>query len=145
MDTRRTRRCAAALIAVAALARGGLRLDAAEASSPSSLRVAVTPMSALVDFRDGEPTGVMPEVWNTLAERLGVTTTFVRVDAIGDVLDAVRSGTVDVALGPLAITEERERTIDMTHPVFHSGMRIAVRQTSRSSLTWACPWRKLTA
>jgi ABC-type amino acid transport substrate-binding protein len=49
-------------------------------------------------------------------------------------MDLVREGKADVSLGPLAITEEREKMFDLTHPVFHSGMRIAVRQRNESGL-----------
>ena len=56
------------------------------------------------------PAGVMIDIWHDLAGRLGMDD---RVRPRADVrrADASRSlpGTADVALGPLAITEERER------------------------------------
>ncbi|NBX30232.1 hypothetical protein EBR04_07320, partial [bacterium] len=38
----------------------------------------------------------------------------------------------DVVLGPIAITEDRERLLDLTHSIFHSGLRVAVRQRTES-------------
>jgi polar amino acid transport system substrate-binding protein len=111
---------------------------------PRNLRVAVAPIASAVEWQGDRPVGVMIDVWNDLAGRLGTTTEFVRVEKFTDLMRALLQGTADVSLGPLAITEERERTLDLTHPVFHSGLRIAVRQRNdsgflsamRSLLSW---------
>lgn len=108
------------------------------------LRVAITPISTAVEYRDTKPIGAMIDVWQELARRLDVTTEFVPKKTFVDLMGAVINGEADVSLGPMAITEERERTLDLTHPVFHSGMRIAVRQKTdtgfltaiRSMLSW---------
>lgn len=108
------------------------------------LRVGVTPIASIVDWKSDRPDGAMLSIWEDLARRVGVATDYVRIDTISELMTAVHDGTIDVALGPLAITEERERAFDLTHPVFHSGMRIAVRQkndggllqAARSMLSW---------
>ena len=116
--------------------------DAAAASKP--LRVGVTPIASIVDWKGEQPDGAMLAIWEELARRIGAETEYVRFDTIADLMAAAHDRTIDVALGPLAITEERERMLDLTHPVFHSGMRIAVRQkndggllqAARSMLSW---------
>ena len=116
--------------------------DPAAASGP--LRVAVAPLASIVAWTGDRPTGAMIEVWADLAKRLDVGSEFVRVNTFLDLMKAVQDHTADVALGPLAITEEREKVLDLTHPIFHSGMRIAVRQRNeggflsaiRSMLSW---------
>ena len=42
------------------------------------------------------------------AQRIGLETDFVRADTFRHVLERVARGEVDVGLGPIAITEERE-------------------------------------
>jgi polar amino acid transport system substrate-binding protein len=108
------------------------------------LRVGVMPIASAVDWTGDRPVGVMIDVWENLAGRLGAETEFVRVDAFPALLDLATSGKADVALGPIAITEDRERILDLTHSIFHSGLRIAVRQRNetgflsavRSMISW---------
>lgn len=92
------------------------------------LRVGVMAIAGAAEWSGEQPTGVMLDVWQDLAGRLGLRTEFVRISDFASLLETTRQGKLDVALGPIAITEERERIIDLTHPVFHSGQRIAVRQ-----------------
>lgn len=109
-----------------------------------TLRVAIAPIVTAVEFAGDKPYGAMIDIWDDLAGRLGVATEFVRQPTFQDLMAIVAKGDVDLALGPLAITEDRERTIDFTHPVFHSGLRLAVRQKTdtgflaaiRSLLSW---------
>lgn len=116
----------------------------AAAAEGKPLRVGVTPIASIVDWKSDRPDGAMLAIWEDLARRVGVETDYVRIGTISELMTAVHDGTIDVALGPLAITEERERAFDLTHPVFHSGMRIAVRQkndggllqAARSMLSW---------
>ncbi|MFM9194132.1 MAG: transporter substrate-binding domain-containing protein, partial [Planctomycetia bacterium] len=135
---------AALLVAVLACACGSAGGVAAAAEVPARLRVGVVPIASVVDWEGDEPTGTMVEVWRDLARRLGVEWEFVRAANFHSLLEMLPAGEVDVALGPLAITEERERVFDLTHPVFHSGLRVAVRKRSeagfltalRSLLSW---------
>ena len=111
---------------------------------PQRLRVAVFPIAAAVEWKGDQPTGVAIELWTALAQRIGVDYEFVRMGTFKQVLDCLPGGEADVALGPIAITEERERFMDLTHPIAHSGLRIAVRhresagflQAVRSLLSW---------
>ncbi|NDC54960.1 MAG: hypothetical protein EBZ74_11980, partial [Planctomycetia bacterium] len=100
---------------------------AADDGGGRRLRVAVTPIAAAVEWTGERPTGVIVEIWDDLARRLGVATDFVRETSFQQLLECLTAGRADVALGPLAITEERERIVDLTHPIAHSGLRIAVR------------------
>lgn len=114
------------------------------ADGPPTLRVGVAPMIAAAEWTGDRPSGVMIDTWATLANRLGVRTEFVRVATPADLCDDLVAGRIDVALGPLAITEEREKMFDCTHPLFHSGLRVGIRQRTstgildalRSLLSW---------
>jgi polar amino acid transport system substrate-binding protein len=105
---------------------------AAPAAVPQRLRVAVAPLASAVEWTGDQPTGVVIDIWRDLEKRLSTETTFVRVDTFKRLLETLTSGEADVALGPFAITEERERIFDLTHPIIHSGLRIAVRQRNES-------------
>jgi polar amino acid transport system substrate-binding protein len=107
-------------------------VSAADAAVPKRLRVAVAPLASAVEWDGDQPTGVVIDIWRDLEKRLGTETDFVRVDTFKRLLETLTSGEADVALGPFAITEERERIFDLTHPIIHSGLRIAVRQRHES-------------
>jgi polar amino acid transport system substrate-binding protein len=110
-------------------ARGVAAGEAAEGDAAAPrLQVAVMPMASAVEWDGDQPTGVMIDTWRDLQKRLGVEGDFVRVDTFKKLLEMVARAETDVALGPIAITEERERLFDLTHPIIHSGLRIAVRQ-----------------
>jgi len=101
-------------------------------AAPERLRVGVVPISSAVEWKGDRPSGVMIDIWNDLARRLGLESEFIRVGTFKALMEMVAAGEVDVGLGPVAITEERERSFDLTHPVFHSGLRVAVRQRNES-------------
>jgi polar amino acid transport system substrate-binding protein len=105
---------------------------AAVATAPQRLRVAVAPLASAVEWDGDQPTGVVIDIWRDLEKRLGTETDFVRVDTFKRLMETLTSGEADMALGPFAITEERERIFDLTHPIIHSGLRIAVRQRDES-------------
>jgi polar amino acid transport system substrate-binding protein len=111
--------------------------SSAETAAPAreTLRVAALPIAGALDWAGDHPTGLMIDVWEDLAGRLEMETEFIRVANFRGLLDDLAAGHADVALGPIAITEEREKQIDFTHPIFHSGMRIAVRQRVNSGLS----------
>lgn len=115
----------AALGAAAADESGGRPPAAAK----ETLRVAVMPLAAVLEWPGPRPQGVVVDIWDEVAGRLGAATEFIRVGTVGELLGSVREGGhADVALGPVAITESRERLVDLTHAISHSGLRIAVRQ-----------------
>lgn len=111
------------LCAVFGPARAG-----ADEQPPQRLRVAVTPIASAVEWDGDRPVGVMVDIWEDLAGRLGVETDFVKVPTVAALLEVLPAGKADILLGPVAITEDREKIMDLTHPIFHSGLRIAIRQ-----------------
>jgi len=127
--------CAAGLLAVGCGA-GSDAIAAAEpapaAAIPQRVRVSVMPLASAIAWEGDQPTGVVIEIWRELAQRLGLETEFVRMDTFKHLLETVAHGEVDIALGPFAITEERERIFDLTHAIAHSGLRVAVGQQDAS-------------
>ena len=134
---RRAAGVSAVVMAIAVAVGGGMASAAdpeapAPAEVPQRLRVGVVSISSAVDWKGDQPSGVMIDVWNDLARRLGVETDFIHIDTFKHLIEMLPGSELDVALGPIAITEERERSFDLTHPVFHSGLRVAVRQRNES-------------
>ena len=121
---------------MAAIAAGG-SIASADDPAGEKLRVAVAPLTAAAEWNGERTTGMIVDVWDNLASRLGVATEFVRAPSFFDFFDQLGDGKVDVALGPLAITEEREKKIDFTHSIFHSGLRVAVRQRNSTGFVAA--------
>lgn len=97
-----------------------------------AVRVGTMPIAGAIEWTGDRPTGVMIDVWEDIAGRLGITSEFVRLENFAALLESPLNGRADIALGPIAITEEREKLLDLTHPVFHSGLRIAVRHRNET-------------
>lgn len=75
---------------------------------------------------DGAASGFSIELWELIAEDLGLETNVVYHDGFSDMLDAVESGDSDVAIANISITAAREQRMDFTHPIFESGLQIMV-------------------
>src|ERR1700722_1470011 len=74
---------------------------------------------------DGSWTGISIELWREIADELGLDYEFRETDLIGN-FDGLAQGWLDVAVGPLTITERREEICDFTHAFFSSSMAVAV-------------------
>jgi polar amino acid transport system substrate-binding protein len=99
---------------------------ASAASGLATLRVYGVPIEPFV-LRDGEKaSGYSIDIWEAIALRAGYRTELSWVDDIDGLLDAVRSGQADVAVGPISMTPDRERTLDFTYPYSTGGLGIMV-------------------
>lgn len=116
------------MIAAVLLVGGAQMALAADNAERRTLRVGVFPMVIAARFEGDEPVGMAIDLWEKVADDLGAATEYVRLASVAESLSAVHDGKIDVLAGPFAITSEREKLVDFTHAIFHSGMRIAVRQ-----------------
>jgi polar amino acid transport system substrate-binding protein len=104
----------------------------AAAAEPQAVKVGVYELPGIVRFgtTDGErPEGLAIELWDEIAGRLDLESDFVQEKDIASLVADTSAGRVDVLLGPLAVTEAREKQVDFTHAVLTSGMRIAVMES----------------
>ena len=71
---------------------------------------------------DGTWTGISVELWREIANELGIDFEFRETNLNGN-FDGLAQGWLDVAIGPLTITERREEICDFTHSLlfFNSG------------------------
>jgi ABC-type amino acid transport substrate-binding protein len=60
---------------------------------------------------------------------------YVECKGVGDKLKRLKDGSIDIAIGGITITEEREALFDFTHPVYETGLGILVPKAEKSTLT----------
>ncbi len=89
-------------------------------------RVAVKPSEPfVVQNPDGSYSGLAVELWQGVAEQIGVDYELVETDIPG-LIDGVAAGDFAAGVGALTLTAEREERIDFTHPYYRAGLGIAV-------------------
>ena len=102
---------------------------------PESLRVATRLVKPFAFEENGKRTGFSIELWNEIATQLNVKSEFVVKPTVKELLDAVKSKDVDLAVAAISITAEREVELDFSQPMFDAGLQILTpMQTSRTAL-----------
>ncbi len=105
----------------AAGATGGAATD-----EPDRLLVGIKEAPPFViRLEDGRWSGISIELWDAVAEDLGVNYTL-KAFELDPLLKAVKAEEVDIAVGALSITERREKFADFTHSFYVSSLGIAV-------------------
>ncbi len=89
------------------------------------LRVGIKPAPPFAIKGESGWSGLAVELWEGAADQLGLEYRFFERDLEG-LLAGVASGDLDLAVGALTITAERERLFDFTNPFFATGLGIAV-------------------
>ncbi|MEM9906345.1 MAG: transporter substrate-binding domain-containing protein [Cyanobacteria bacterium P01_D01_bin.44] len=73
------------------------------------------------------PYGYTIDLWQTIADELDVKTEWVRYDSVGQTLDALLAGEIDVAAAGISITSAREAYgIDFSYPFYQAGLQLMV-------------------
>jgi polar amino acid transport system substrate-binding protein len=126
---------AAALTALVLLALPAAAEDLPPVPSGEPLRVAISEVPPFV-MQDaaGHWQGISVDLWREVAQAIGRPFRFVPMP-FKEVLPSLEAGDVDVAVGALTMTAERETHIDFTHPIYQTGLAIGVPQVEDSS--WA--------
>ncbi len=79
----------------------------------------------VIRHEDGRWSGISIELWRAVAKDLGLAYTLQAFE-LDPLLNGVRTGKVDVAVGALTISEQREEFADFTHGFYLSSLGIAV-------------------
>lgn len=90
----------------------------------------------VMESESGGLTGISIDLWEELAADLDIAFEY-RRSGLDELLEGVRQGSLDVAVGALSMTAAREQTIDFTHPFHVSALAVATRPQSAG---W---WRAL--
>lgn len=104
-----------------------LALFASQAMAQTEpLKVGITPVPPFVMQTDnGEWEGISIELWQQVAEGMDRSYTLVPL-TFNELLSQVENGQIDVAVGALTMTADREGKFDFSHPFFQTGLSIAV-------------------
>ena len=135
------------LLAIAALLLLGLGVDQARAAclrpgdgADVAIGVREAPPFIMADPIRGQR-GLTFDLWESIARELGEAgligrTAFVECP-LGDQLDALASGELDLVISPLTITAERLERLDFTHQYLSSGLTVAQRSSSAIDFGYA--------
>jgi len=103
-------------------------------STSDPIRVGITEVPPFVmQSNSGDWEGISVDLWRQVAENTGREYEWVPLP-FNDLLAQVRAGELDVAVGALTMTAEREAAFDFTHPFYQTGLSIAVPPASEQGL-----------
>lgn len=91
----------------------------------ADLRVGIREIRPFIFLNPGqEPTGYTIDLWKAVAEEQGWQYHFVPSKGIAATLDDMKNGKIDLAIGAITITEQREKPFDFSVSHFHTGLGI---------------------
>ncbi len=105
----------------------------AQGATPE-LRVAAFIAPPSVMEQNGTLTGFSVDLWNAIATRLKVKTSYQIVPDVSHLEEALRSKNADLTLG-LFITSARDEVFDFSIPTLETGLQIMVRDTGEKAQT----------
>jgi ABC-type amino acid transport substrate-binding protein len=98
-----------------------------------TLTVATRIIPPFVTEENGELGGFSIELWQKIAQELGIKSEFKKADDIGGLLNLVKSKTADIGIAAISVTSQREKDFDFSQPIFESGLQILVRNQGQQS------------
>lgn len=120
-------------VSAAALACTGVTLPA-WAQPRSEMKVAIKPAKPFT-FEEGQQwKGYSVDLWNEITQLKGWKTVYQAKEKVPEVLGAIQRKEADIAIGALSVTEEREKLMDFSHPIYESGLQIVTKSSSVGSL-----------
>ena len=114
----------ATLVLTLALSLLGRPIEAGE--SDPILKVGISPFSPFVMLSDQQPIGLSIDVWQALSREIEINYEYVLCEGVVDKLKRLEQGSIDIAIGGITITEDRELKFDFTHALFHTGLDILI-------------------
>ncbi|WP_175484948.1 transporter substrate-binding domain-containing protein [Jannaschia pohangensis] len=96
----------------------------AQQSASDRLVIGTVTRAPFSFVEDGRDTGYGIDLWDALAAENGLEYDLRRYETFSDMLLAVQSGEVNGAVANISITEEREKVMDFTQPIFSAGIQI---------------------
>lgn len=105
----------------------GLLLAMASLVNAAPLTVGVK-ASPPFSFQNGDRwDGVSVELWESVAEQSGMEYRYRVYPSVSEMLTAVEQGQIDLALGAISVTADRERRLDFSQPMYRGGLGILTR------------------
>jgi ABC-type amino acid transport substrate-binding protein len=117
----------------------------APTAAAESLRVVALPTAPFVLPGTDPPAGFGVDIWNEMARRIHVDSTWRMARDPADLFAAVQNRDADVAVGAIVITPDREKILDFSLPFLDSGLRIMVptgpQHGAVTTIVWSIPWK----
>ena len=92
--------------------------------------------------QNGTLTGFSVDLWNAIAARLKVTSSFQIAPDVSHLEEALRSKSADLIVG-IFITSKRDQEFDFSIPTIQAGLQIAVRDSGEKAETASPLWDML--
>ena len=115
---------------------------AAAPIEPPELRVAAIVVPPAVMEQNGTLTGFSVDLWNAIAARLKVKTSYQVMPDVSHLEEAMRSKNADIAIG-LFITSARDTDFDFSIPTLQAGLQVMVRDSGEKAETASPVWDML--
>ena len=114
--------------------------SAASAQSETpELRVAAIIAPPSVMEKNGTLTGFSVDLWNAIAARLKLKTSYQVMPDVSHLEEAMRSKNADLTIG-LFITSARDEVFDFSIPTLQAGLQVMVRDTGETAQTGGPLW-----
>lgn len=124
----------ALLVGLSSSGARALELGADENSPDHVIIVAAVDMPPFaMKEDDGTWSGISMDLWRQIADTLGLTWKLREIE-MEEVSPLLRNGSVDVALGAIAISAEGGKSHDFSHPYLTAGLGFAER--AKGTLSW---------
>jgi polar amino acid transport system substrate-binding protein len=97
-------------------------------STSAPIKVGVIVAPPFVTHVPGGYGGMAIDLWQDIAEKLGISYQYEELPTLKALLAAVADGHVDLAVTDITITRDRLQRMDFTQPWFDTGLRIMIDQ-----------------
>lgn len=88
------------------------------------LKVGLVGTPPFLIYENGKPDGVDVRLWEGVARKLKVDYDYEHVEEVDTALKKLERGELDVVIGGIIITANRERVVDFTQPYYRTGSAI---------------------
>ena len=106
-----------------------------EAAQPESrVKVGISPFTPFVILDGEKPIGAAIDLWRLLAGKMDVEYEFVECTGVADKLNRLKDGKIDIAIGGITVTSERETMFDFSHSEINTGLDILILRSDSPSL-----------
>jgi len=99
---------------------------------PATLKVGINNMPPFVYRKNENWEGLSIDLWRAIAERMQTPYELVPFQDLNQLLQAVETHKIDLVVGAISVTPEREVLLDFSHPFMQGGPGIATRRSEAS-------------
>jgi len=93
--------------------------------------------------QNGSLTGFNIELWNAIAARLKLKTSYLVMPDASHLEEAMRSKSAELTVAPVFITSARDEVFDFSYPILEAGLQIMVRESGQTAQTESPLWDML--